>query len=397
MPVPPTLSDALLRAWGPDPTRREIADTHVRGLIVRGEPSGNPTFHLRKRTPAGRLRVTLGAYPAMKLKAAREKAIDALAAVQDGRNPTAERHAEQEAQFVALADQVRVSVRLREWQDAKDRDWSARHAAEVQRIVNREIVPTLGPRPLRSTSRADWTKLVLIKRETAPAMASLLYRVVSAFLNHAEAAGWIETPLLPRKGAKTLAPTVKSRARVLTDVELRAIWHATETVGARGRALVRLMILTGCRLREASGLRMDEIDLAARRWVLPASRSKNQRSYVLPLCPLALTELEITGITLHGYSSFSKLKCAIDQISGVANWRFHDLRRTCRTGLSKLGVNRETAEAAVNHARAGLVGIYDQHSYADEVIAAMEQWQAYVAALVIEAPSSGEVVQLRRA
>jgi hypothetical protein len=83
----------------------------------------------------------------------------------------------------------------------------------------------------------------------------------------------------------------------------------------------------------------------------------------------------------------------------VTDWRAHDLRRTCRTGLSALGVSRETAEACLNHrgAKAGLVGVYDRHGYADEIIAALGRWQAHVAALVGEAPGGAEVIALRRA
>ena len=79
-------------------------------------------------------------------------------------------------------------------------------------------------------------------------------------------------------------------------------------------------------------------------------------------------------------------------------WRFHDLRRTARTGMTRLGVPRDHAEAAINHisGRSALERTYDRHDYADEVLNALSRWQAHVAGLV--APNQGaEVVPIRRA
>jgi hypothetical protein len=58
----------------------------------------------------------------------------------------------------------------------------------------------------------------------------------------------------------------------------------------------------------------------------------------------------------------SKLKRQPDETSGVENWRLHDLRRTCRTGLSKLGVRRGAT---------GLVANYETYDYQDEALAAL--------------------------
>jgi integrase len=362
---------------GRTPARREVSDEKVPGLIARGEPSGNPTFHIRKRTPTGRVRVSLGAYPVLSLKRAREEALKALAAIQAGHNPAAERRASRAAHEAERALSS-VTALLREWRDAKDREWSARHSAEVRRIAEKEIEPALGKRALRSTTRKDWTDLVAKKRKTAPAMASLLYRTISAFLGHAEAAGWIDMPLLPRKGMVTLAPTPEARDRVLTDAELRAIWIACDKLGARSRALVRRLMLTGARLGEVAGIDMSEIDIDAARWTIPGKRTKNGVNYTLPLCALALAEIKAAGPALRGFSGFSKLKKALDEHSGVSNWVMHDLRRSMRTNLSRLGVPREVAEACVNHisGRSGLVGVYDRYDHADQIIVAIGRWQA---------------------
>ena len=74
------------------------------------------------------------------------------------------------------------------------------------------------------------------------------------------------------------------------------------------------------------------------------------------------------------FNGFSKAKAALDEASGVKDWRLHDLRRTMATGLQRLGVRLEVTEAVLNHvagSRAGIVGVYQRHTWADEKRAAL--------------------------
>jgi hypothetical protein len=104
------------------------------------------------------------------------------------------------------------------------------------------------------------------------------------------------------------------------------------------------------------------------------------------------------AIAGSGLSGFSKLKARVDALSSVADWHVHDLRRSARTGMTRLGVPRDHSEAAVNHVsgRSALERIYDRHDYGPEVLAALGRWQSHVAALVTELRTA-EVLLLRRA
>jgi integrase len=147
-------------------------------------------------------------------------------------------------------------------------------------------------------------------------------------------------------------------------------------------------------------------------WRLPGARTKNKRPHVMPLCPLALAELaavwpahgdeagndwRLLGTHGNGFVGFSKLKARVDSKAGIAPWRWHDLRRTVRTGLARLGVDRLHAERALNHVsgQSRLERTYDTHDYEAETLAALRRWQAHVASLVLPAPGA-EVVPLRR-
>jgi integrase len=408
------ITDAWLRTLVPPATGRiEIWDRRVRGLVLRVTANGTFSWSARARTAEGkRTRPKLGTWPAMGLSEARKLALAATADIQRGGDPVAARRAAKAAR-AARAGLPTVADRLVEWQAAKAGQWSDRYRSEVARLCSVEIVPKLGRRPLLETTRLDWTDLIAVKHRRSAGVGSMLYRTAAAFLNHAEAHGWVPLPLLPRKGLAVIAPPVPARERVLTDAELRAIWLGAETMRPKPRAFVRLLAMTAAREMEVADIATGEIDFNARRWAIPGERTKNHRGIVVPLHPLLIAELRavwpehgeragsswrlLGGIAGSGLRGFSPIKRALDKASGVTGWRWHDLRRTARTGFTRLGVSRDHAEAALNHisGRTALERVYDRHDFAPEVIAAIGRWQAHVAALVTDPPSA-EVVPLRR-
>ena len=77
----------------------------------------------------------------------------------------------------------------------------------------------------------------------------------------------------------------------------------------------------------------------------------------------------------------------------------HDLRRTVATGLQKLGVRLEVTEAVLNHvsgSKAGIVGVYQRHEWAEEKRAALKAWGAHVAAIVEGRGTQDNVTLLTR-
>jgi integrase len=140
--------------------------------------------------------------------------------------------------------------RLAQWRAAMEVRWSENYKYDIARFCRTEIEPKLGARVLAETKREDWTALVAAKTKKSASAGANLYRTCSSFLGHAEAHGWIPLPLLPRKGAMTIAPAVAPRERTLSDEELIAVWKAAEAESPRQRAFVRLLILTAGRRSE---------------------------------------------------------------------------------------------------------------------------------------------------
>jgi integrase len=201
-------------------------------------------------------------------------------------------------------------------------------------------------------------------------------------------------------------PSSAPRDRVLKDDELVSVWNASDVLGGPYAALVKLLVLTGARLREVMELRWDELTEDFAVWTLPGSRTKNKRTLILRLAPLAREVLRsvkpIAGpfvFTFTGSSPInndSRMKRRLDKASGVTGWTLHDIRRSVATGLQRLGVRLEVTEAVLNHvggSRAGIVGVYQRHEYADEKRVALERWAAQVEALV-EGRSISNVVEL---
>jgi integrase len=195
---------------------------------------------------------------------------------------------------------------------------------------------------------------------------------------------------------------------VLTDAELAAIWKAADGPGSYD-SIVRLLILTGQRREEVAGMTWDEVadDLSA--WTISANRAKIGVTHIVPLSPRAEAILRATprcegaDLVFPGrrglFNGFGKAKAALDEASGVKNWRLHDLRRTMATGLQRLGVRLEVTEAILKHmagSRAGIVGVYQRHTWADEKRAALAAWGAHVEAIVNGREANGNVTPLRR-
>ena len=171
------------------------------------------------------------------------------------------------------------------------------------------------------------------------------------------------------------------RARVLTDEKIRAVYNTG--VGWPVEGFVKLLILTGARRNEVAGMQWDEIDLDTKLWIMPAERNKSGRDFEVPLNDMAADIIRNTPrlgdhvFTTNGVrpiSGFSKFKLRLDADTGVEDWTLHDLRRTLRTNLAKLGIPRDIAERTLNHAMGELDRVYDHHDYRDEKRRALDAW-----------------------
>jgi hypothetical protein len=164
------------------------------------------------------------------------RADHARRALASGKDPVvAKRQAR--AERAARAARPTVENQLAAWRAAKADSWSPRYAREIERLCARIVVPCLGQRPLAETTRAEWVTMIAAEGEERPATATWLYQLSSAFSNYAEVAGWLDRPLLPRRGLSVIAPHAAPRGRVLSEEELAAVWRASGARSPKTRAL----------------------------------------------------------------------------------------------------------------------------------------------------------------
>jgi integrase len=381
-----------------------VFDEEQRGLAVRVTAGGGKTY-LAQYTLAGRKRrVPLGAVAAISLDAARKATAAILGEVAQGRDPAAARiEARRQAEREAAREALTLDELVRQWETLRLAERRESYAAEAVRALRFAFAKQM------DRAAAD------LRRDT-------IVRVLDALMADGKAPMAARTAAYGRacyawairRGSLTVNPfvalplaPVEKRERVLTDHELRAVWQATSGGGAFN-AIVRMLVLTGQRREEVAGMTWAELDELST-WTIPASRAKNGVAHVVPLSAPAQTLLrgvacqEGSDLVFPGlrgpFNGFGKAKAQLDEASGVAGWRLHDLRRTAATGLQRLGVRLEVTEAVLNHvsgSRAGIVGIYQRHDYAVEKRAALDAWGAHVAAIVEGREAAGNVTPLRK-
>jgi len=387
----------------PKTIRQEIPDAHMPGLYLIVQPSGAKGWAVRYRHQGITRKHTLGGYPALGLQDARQLGAKALRTVAEGRDPGREKIAAR----AAKADSVeRVVEEFLERHVRRSN--RPRTVQGTERLLRQHVLPRWRGRMLHEITRRDVLDMLdRVVDGGAPIAANRVHSAVRKFFNWAVARDILAAS--PCAGVKPPTPE-RARDRMLSDDELRLVWTATDRLGGTFGPLVKLLALTGQRRDEVARMRWDELDLDARLWTLPAQRTKNNKPHEVPLSNAALAVLQnvsrIAGspfvLTTNGgaspVSGYSEGKRRLDALlPAVPAWRLHDLRRTCASGLARLGINLPVIEKVLNHSSgsfAGIVGVYQKHSFADEKRQALEAWGSFVTALVEGKPAS-KVVRLR--
>jgi integrase len=204
----------------------------------------------------------------------------------------------------------------------------------------------------------------------------------------------------------------KVRDRVLTNAEIVAYWKSADAEPGPYGAVLKLILLTGCRLREVSELRWAELSGDMSQFVVPAERSKNHRPHLVPLAPMARSILKtmpkiegspwvFTSTGSKPGNGWSKLKCRLDaRMTPATPWRLHDVRRTAATRMAdECGVEPHIVEATLNHQsghKGGVAGIYNVAAYREQKAKALEAWASRVELLLAKADGVN-VTPLRKA
>jgi integrase len=399
------LTHRFVEAVRPRATRIEIPDGGCSGLYLIVQPSGTRSWAVRFRHNGVNGKKTLGRAGdgGLSLAAARAAAaahrhrlethpgvtpVTAVTPKTDGGGDNIER---------AVAAFFELHVRR------KNRASTARH---TESIFNGIVLPAWRGRTVGSIRRRDVIELVeSVAARGRGCRANRTLTALSKLFNWLVARDALASS--PVTGVER-PHKEEARTRILSDDELRALWLACGHDGALGQA-IQMLILTGTRRNEVGHMRWLEIDEDRRLWTLPAGRTKNAREHAIPLSLQAWALIEarprfagcpfVFSADGNGaVNNWDKVKHRISARAGIAadRWRLHDLRRTTASGMQKLGIPVPVIERALNHVSGtfrGIVGVYQQHDYADEIRVALQRWADRVEEIVGGKP--GKVFALR--
>jgi len=408
-----TLSDRGVKvAKAPSSGRTEILDAIIPQLALRITENGAKSYVVRTRINGTQVRKKLGDAAVLSLDEARDLAGDVLKYAKRGVDILKQRKAEAEA----AADAITASQRL-EWTKIREQfidDYAKpnqRQWQETERILKTYVDPEWKGRLLTAIDRDDVLELVQkIKKRSGVYMANRTLAHVRKLFNWAALQPKMlkATPIV--RGMAQ--PGEKSRDRVLSDAELRVIWEAATTLPAPFRQYIHLLMLTGQRTGEIKSLERPEINKADALIEFSPAKYKNKRPHIVPMAPMVVeivdTLPELDGcsyaITTNGKTPIdcdTYLKDKLDEAIKAAghkpikDWRPHDIRRTVRTNLSKLGIPSDIGERVMGHVIGGVRGVYDRHSFNDEKRRALTAWEGYLSR-VIGRTGGDNVLTLRK-
>ena len=368
-------TDAWLRKLKPPVEREDFRDRGTRGLQLRSSPSGVKTFSFVFRLGSKMGRATLGRHPDVDLKFARTKADEFRKLVSQGIDPRSEKRTKRRLQEMTV--ELMVHEFIQTYAKPKNSSWK-----QAESNLRLYLSNFYGTQPISEVTRADIHQILddLIARGKQTAANRALAHIRKFF-------GWlVERGYLNHSPADHIKPRHKEseRDRVLSDAEIKAIWNAAEAMSGPYSAWLKLLLLCGQRRVETASMRRSQIIDGS--WHLSATDTKNKQPHIIPLPNQAqrlvdqLIEKEDNFLIKSGrngdrpVNGFSKAKLQMDRLSGVENWKFHDLRRTVATNLTKLGIDRLILQKIINHSERGVTQIYDRYSYMDEKREALQKW-----------------------
>jgi integrase len=362
----------------------------VPGFGVRAYATGGRKFIFRYRLGKKQRNVVIGPVLATgkAIDEARDIARNHSNGVRTGNDPAIKREV-----AIQQANQTFASL-VAEFISEMQPDWSPGYVNDVKRTMNR--CACLHQLPVTKVLQADVVGVLSkIAKDSGRVASNRAHAHLGKFFSWVLSRGIRLPEGHPVEYIKKYSET--SRERVLTHDELRQIWEQCSPSDDYG-AIVRLLVLTGCRLREIGCLRCDEIkdDVRPAHLEIKAERVKNGRAHIVPLTDEALSIINrfprdhvcLFGRTKEGFRGYDMAKARLNERIGgrVEDWGHHDLRRTMATIMAdELHIQPHIIEALLNHVsghKAGVAGIYNRASYLPERRQALALWAQHLTALV---------------
>lgn len=379
------------------------------GLLLEVTPNGSKLWRLRYYRPGAKVRtmLSLGTFPAVTLRRAREKREEARTLLADGIDPGVQRQAVKAASLAAAANSLETVTR--EYQTMKARERTAGTASRALAWMERHVFPHLGARPVDAVEAPELLACLqrMVKRGTVDS-ANRVRAELSAVFRYAIATGRAKRD--PAGDLRDALPkhTKTHFASVTEATDIAGLLHTIDgyTGDPCTLAALKLSPMLFQRPGELRGMEWAELDLDAAQWRIPAARQKlpkaqkeNARTpdHVVPLPTQAVTILrELYGLTGRGRFVFSGLRTPTRPMSentvnaalrrmGYTSEQMtaHGFRHMASTRLNEMGWNPDAIERQLSHRVAGgaVRNTYNQAQYLDERRKLVQAWADYLDSL----------------
>lgn len=385
------------------PERYEITDPASKGLQLRVEATGSKSWIFRYYWDGKRQRFVLGHWPEVTLAQARELSLSAHRSLARGIDPRraglSVAVASRSAALPSSPDGHSIEFLASEYMRlhiARNR----KDPQQVQSVLDRDVLPRWRMRDARTIKPREVIELLdTIVARGSPVAANRTASILGQMFRFGIHRAIVETTpvhLLYRPGGRE-----KPRQRALTPEELSAFLRNPREACRFHRIthIMMVLLLTLQRRGELALAKWTEFDFDKRTWAIPDSHAKTGRGHVVPLSSWAVEELQklkelATGADYvmpsadgsgpddpkYVTRSMARLQNRFRNL-GISKFTVHDLRRTGRTGLARLGVRVDIAERVLNHARERMEATYDVYEYLNEKREALDKWANYLAAL----------------
>ncbi len=368
------------------------------GMYLHIMPTGSKKWRLKYRFLGVEKLLTLGAYPLIGLKEARDRRDDAKKLLDEGLDPSENRKLEKVEQKQDYENSFENLAR--EWHKQKIHTWKPKHAANILKRLEANIFPHIGNRPIKLISPPEI--LAAVKKIEERENYDLAHRIMqtcSQVFRYAVATGRASRDVTSDlKGA--LKPSKSVSMAHLSEKELPAFLQKLDKYDIEygGKPITKLafklLILTFLRSGEIRNGKWEEIDFEQCQWKIPAERMKVKEPHIVPLCKQSLSILkEIQQISGNSYGglmfpsqnnprkslSENTFLRAIEVMGYKGKTVGHGFRSTASTVLNEKGFNKDWIELQLAHCERNQVrGAYNYAEHLDKRHEMMQWWGDYL-------------------
>lgn len=368
-----------------------------RGLYIEFAPSGGRWWRLKYRFGGKEKRISLGVYPDVGLKEARDKRDAARKQIAAGIDPGQQRKAEQRTLIEQTVNTFEAIAR--EWFAMVSPTWVVSHSSKIIRRLEREVFPWIGAKPIKEVTAPEL--LSVVRRAEVRGFNETAHRILQhsgCVFRYAVATGRAERdPTRDLAGA--LAPVVKEHFASISDptgvgkLLLAMDEYPGEFVTACALRLSALLFVRPGELRKAE---WSELDMSKAEWRIPAARMKMRTMHIVPLSEQAIAIFDelrlVTGkraLVFPGAVNHTRpmsdntVNLALRRL-GYTNKEMtaHGFRSMASTLLNEQGWNRDAIERQLAHAERDAVrAAYNYAEFLPDRRKMMQAWADYLDSL----------------